>query len=142
LQCGNPDTLKLLGTVPGTVDDERAWHRRFQHLCVRNEWFNLDADLLAAIAARRNVAKELIEQRYSGAPLERDEAVKLILSLREEHSRSMMRERGRKTGLTDEKVADILRDGRSVRAIARDYGVGAMTIQNIRSRKTWRHVCI
>lgn len=41
LQTGNPRTLSLLGTIPGTVEDEAAMHQRYIHHNVLQEWFEL-----------------------------------------------------------------------------------------------------
>lgn len=141
LQCGNPDTLNLLAIITGTADDERGWHKRFTHLSVRNEWFSLNEEMKAAIANRGAITKAIrIEQCDVPDLTDRDEAIGFILALRERDARSSARRRGSVTGLDEVKVTAILEDERSVRTIAQDYGVGAMTIQNIRSRKTWRHV--
>lgn len=138
LQCGNPDTLKLLAMISGTADDERGWHKRFAHLSVRNEWFILNEEMKAAISDRRAVAKAIRYLRCSAPDLaDRDDAISYVLSLR---SHGGDRKRGSVSGLDDAKVTAILTDDRSVRAIANDYGVGAMTIHSIRTRKTWRHV--
>ena len=41
LQTGNPRKLSLLGTIPGTVEDEAAMHQRYIHHNVLQEWFEL-----------------------------------------------------------------------------------------------------
>lgn len=45
LQVANPSLLHLAGWTTGTEADERALHRRFEHLRIRGEWFRLDAEL-------------------------------------------------------------------------------------------------
>lgn len=40
----------ILGTVPGTMVDERGYHAQFAHLRVTGEWFRAEPDLLAFIA--------------------------------------------------------------------------------------------
>lgn len=42
LQTGNADELTLLGTMRGTMADERFWHSRFASYCIRGEWFRFD----------------------------------------------------------------------------------------------------
>ena len=42
--------------------------------------------------------------------------------------------------LTDEKVLEIRADKRAAYRIARDFGVSKTLIENIRHRKTWRHI--
>ena len=39
LQCGNPVPLYLLRSEPGTRQDEKALHRRFERFHIRGEWF-------------------------------------------------------------------------------------------------------
>jgi hypothetical protein len=41
---------EVLGTVPGTMKDEKRCHLAFAHLRVHGEWFRSDDDLLAFIA--------------------------------------------------------------------------------------------
>lgn len=49
LQCANASPLHLLGFMPGTLEDEWAWHERFAHCRIRGEWFDLGLDLREAI---------------------------------------------------------------------------------------------
>lgn len=46
LQCGNPNDLILLGTIPGGPKKEGELHRRFRRLRVRGEWFRPAKELL------------------------------------------------------------------------------------------------
>ncbi len=39
----------LLGTKPGTMEDERRCHAAFNHLRVKGEWFRAEPELLAFI---------------------------------------------------------------------------------------------
>lgn len=41
---------EVLGTQPGTLADEKRYHRMFAHLRVTGEWFRAEPDLLAFIA--------------------------------------------------------------------------------------------
>ena len=43
--------LTLLGYVAGSIQDEHAWHARFDTKRVVGEWFEFDAELEAAIRA-------------------------------------------------------------------------------------------
>lgn len=49
LQTGSPVLLRLLGTIPGTIDDEKDLHRRFAAHRVCGEWFKPVPELLALI---------------------------------------------------------------------------------------------
>lgn len=39
LQTGSADYLELIRFVPGTLNDEKNLHTRFEHLRVHHEWF-------------------------------------------------------------------------------------------------------
>lgn len=64
-----------------------------------------------------------------------------------ENTRDMV-EKGRKpvgeavpcAKLTNSDVLDIRKDSRSSAVIARDYGVSKKTIQDVRKRRTWKHI--
>lgn len=49
LQTACPSTLRLLGSIPGDVLDERELHARFSDDRVRGEWFAPSAKLLSFI---------------------------------------------------------------------------------------------
>src|SRR5262245_55030947 len=51
LQTGSPVPLRLLGTIPGTMQDEKDLHRRFAASKVCGEWFLPTPELLALIPA-------------------------------------------------------------------------------------------
>jgi hypothetical protein len=40
LQTGSSHPLRLVNVFPGTMQDERALHRKFSHLHYSNEWFH------------------------------------------------------------------------------------------------------
>lgn len=44
LQTGNPFRIELVGTAPGTMDDEQRLHKVFEGKCERGEWFRLEQD--------------------------------------------------------------------------------------------------
>lgn len=50
LQGSNASPLTILGSMPGTPVDERAWHDRFRRHRLKAEWFRGELDLLEAIA--------------------------------------------------------------------------------------------
>lgn len=57
LQTGNSTPLQMLLTIPGTIQSERALHRRFKRDHVNLEWFNYSDDIqryIAAIAPKYN----------------------------------------------------------------------------------------
>lgn len=49
LQTGSPVPLRLLGTMPGTLQDENDLHRRFASARIHGEWFRPTPELLAII---------------------------------------------------------------------------------------------
>lgn len=51
LQTGNPDPIKLLGTVPGGRAKEGQIQRQFAHARVHGEWFEATPDLLEFIGS-------------------------------------------------------------------------------------------
>lgn len=58
LTTGSAETLRLLGTIPGTQSDEQALHRTFQHLRVKGEWFESGPDLIAYIVSAISSPKQ------------------------------------------------------------------------------------
>jgi hypothetical protein len=46
LQTGHPQKLKLLATMPGSHDEERAIHQRFSHLRTSGEWFHSTPEIV------------------------------------------------------------------------------------------------
>ncbi len=62
LQTGSPVPLRLLGTIPGTMADEKDLHRRFASaLACGREWFKPVPELLALIAPKEPLACGKIE---------------------------------------------------------------------------------
>lgn len=55
LQTGNPRKLILLGTKPGTVDDEKALHAKYIGQNVLQEWFRPTQELLSEFGWYINV---------------------------------------------------------------------------------------
>ncbi len=52
LQTGSPVPIRLLGTIPGSMEDEKNLHRRFAGARVHGEWFQPIAELLGLIGAK------------------------------------------------------------------------------------------
>ena len=53
IQTGNHEEVRVMGTIPGGIAEERALHARFDALRIRpgNEWFHLRDDLEALALA-------------------------------------------------------------------------------------------
>ena len=49
LQTGNPEPLRLIGAIPGTMADEGKLHDRFAEAWLQGEWFRPVPELLAFI---------------------------------------------------------------------------------------------
>jgi hypothetical protein len=58
LSAWSPFELELIGSVPGSFDDENMLHRRFSNLHTRKEWFLSSAPL-----------RETIERIIGGTPI-------------------------------------------------------------------------
>jgi len=50
LKCCNPNTLKLLATVHGSIADEMRLHEKFGHLRIKGEWYKPEPELTDFIA--------------------------------------------------------------------------------------------
>ena len=66
IQTGNHLPVRLLGTVPGGLDLERALHRRFAHLRLQGEWFHWDDEIAAAISADAPFASFAADDAFVG----------------------------------------------------------------------------
>ena len=55
LQTANPRVLKILGTIPGTEDDEKALHAELQSDNVLQEWFRPTNSVLSKFGLARDV---------------------------------------------------------------------------------------
>lgn len=73
LQTGNSRPLVLLGQLPGTVQDEHAWHARFHKERIIGEWFTATPQLLVAVAGSQpplyhsdRFARFVLEERLEG----------------------------------------------------------------------------
>jgi len=54
LQPGAPQKLELIGRMPGSIQTERALHKKFKHLREHGEWFSLTDDIWKFLKAVRN----------------------------------------------------------------------------------------
>lgn len=50
INADSPVAVRLVGTMPGTAENESALHRRFRHLHVKGEWFEYRDELADYIA--------------------------------------------------------------------------------------------
>lgn len=55
LQVANAQTLKLLGKIPGTMQDEQALHKRFAHLRIQGEWFKNASEIESFVTANASI---------------------------------------------------------------------------------------
>ncbi len=65
LQVGSPVPLRLIGTMPGTMEDEKNLHRRFASSRLSGEWFRSTPELLQLVAPmefRRLGETEIVEK--------------------------------------------------------------------------------
>lgn len=53
LQCGNPRKLRVCGTRPGRMSDEKLLHLRFAEQRIRGEWFEVTPSLARLTGARQ-----------------------------------------------------------------------------------------
>ena len=51
LQTGNPEVLRCIGIVDGTIPDERALHKQFAAYHIRGEWFQTAPELFQYLRA-------------------------------------------------------------------------------------------
>ncbi len=49
LQTGHPDNLKVLFTYPGSQEDEKEMHLKFEAIRLRGEWFRPTDEIFSAI---------------------------------------------------------------------------------------------
>lgn len=63
LQTGNPFRVELVGTVPGTIGQERNLHYQFAHKRERGEWFKLSQEDVDSILASSPVTLPPVIER-------------------------------------------------------------------------------
>src|SRR4051812_35101412 len=66
LQVGNPEELRLIAVKEGGVQEEIAFHQRFDHLRIRGEWFSWDEELRDAARPLLEDPDTIREQRIQG----------------------------------------------------------------------------
>lgn len=54
LQTANAHPLRVLGTVPGTLQDEATMHQRFAHLRMEAEWFQNDPEIVDFVSGLKD----------------------------------------------------------------------------------------
>lgn len=59
LQTGNPFRVELVGTIPGTIGQERGLHHKFARKRERGEWFRLSQEDIDSILTNTPVAPPL-----------------------------------------------------------------------------------
>lgn len=68
LQTGNPDPLELVAALPGSREDEGAFHARFKPQRLTGEWFTDDRELRAFIdgmlAMRPNITATFEQSKW------------------------------------------------------------------------------
>lgn len=57
LQCGHPDSLSIVATMPGNRHVEKGLHTRFRKEHVRGEWFKNSGELATFLLRMANPAK-------------------------------------------------------------------------------------
>jgi hypothetical protein len=67
LQTASSEALKLLGTLPGTRERERAIHRMLAAIHVRGEWFHAEPGLLAMVPMLCECATGVERERIGAA---------------------------------------------------------------------------
>lgn len=86
LQTGSPVPLRVLHTMPGTLDDEKNLHRTFAAAGVGGEWFKAVPELLALIPQTERKACEGIEIA------ERTVSIRVLTVGRKQFSKSLLQQ--------------------------------------------------
>lgn len=84
LQTGSPVPLRVLHTMPGTLEDEKNLHRRFSSASVGGEWFKATTELLAMIPLSDHRKCEGLEVT------EKSVSVRVLSVGRKQFSKSML----------------------------------------------------
>lgn len=53
VRCNTPADIDLVGYIPGTVDDERAFHARLSEWRISGEWFRLEGAVVSFVESVR-----------------------------------------------------------------------------------------
>lgn len=84
LQTGSPVPLRVLGTILGTLEDEKNLHRRFAAHRVHGEWFKPVPELLALFTAAEREPVDGIEV------VERSVTIRVLTVGRKQFSKSLL----------------------------------------------------
>lgn len=68
LQTGSPTKLCIVGTHPGSFDDERRLHQKFAGSRVHGEWFELTEEMYVHLSINAWLAAAQCEQTGSSIP--------------------------------------------------------------------------
>lgn len=84
LQTGSPVPLRLLGTFPGLVEDEKNLHRRFASAKVHGEWFKPIPELMRLISPTEVLSCDGIEAA------EKSVSIRVLSVGRKQFTRSLL----------------------------------------------------
>lgn len=84
LQTGSPVPLRVLHTMPGTLEDEKNLHRRFASAGVGGEWFKPTSEMLALIPDSRQMKCE------DGEVIGRSVSIRVLSVGRKQFSKSLL----------------------------------------------------
>jgi len=84
LQVGHHEQLYLLGTIPGTISDEKFLHKELERYSIRGEWFEPKPELLMTISDAIENKKEWYyfrQVRFNLLDIENKSLKALVLQL-------------------------------------------------------------
>ncbi len=83
LQTGSPVLLKLLATIPGTIEEEKDLHRRFGAHRLHGEWFKPVAEILDIIPAKEALSCD------GGEVVEKSVAIRVLTVGRKQFTKAL-----------------------------------------------------
>lgn len=104
LQTGSPVPLRLLGTLPGSLEDEKDLHRRFAAHRVTGEWFKPVPELLAIISPKEKLACEGVEV------VERTVQIRVLTVGRKQFTKSLLKQLPQGELIVWDAIHDEVRD--------------------------------
>ena len=113
LQTSSSDRLKLLGSIPGTEEDEKFLHRQFDSYRLSGEWFRPHIDLICWIEwlSCRPRQIELKTQDSNGfVSSTAEEAIAWLSGLfleKRRHAAEFIRDAAKKDGITIGRLFDV-----------------------------------